>query len=376
MPLTVPNLDDRTYTDLVAEALAMLPRYAPEWTNYNPSDPGITLIELLAYFTEMLIYRLNRVTRETKIKFLHLLREVRPDERQRLQNAAMAEVDDALRQTVLALRRPQRAVTGEDYEALVRDETANNHAEPKVIRARSFARTNLESEDDESRASDRPGHMSLIVVPEREFGPEALTPWLHSLQDRMEPMRLLTTRLHVVKPFYVWVSLGAVIRTHPHVSFPQIQNSAGEKLRRYFSPLPGGGPAGEGWPFGRAIYLSEVYELLEKVEGVDYVQDVRVLRLTTTGEALGEERTAVGIQVGVRSTVGVDSRLGCETPADTERLIRDASGRLIAVTLRPYELVRVTVHKDDLWSGDSPYVGDAPGPRIEDTDAARARTIS
>ena len=376
MPLKVPNLDDRTYTDLVAEALAMLPRYAPEWTNYNPSDPGITLIELLAYFTEMLIYRLNRVTRETKIKFLHLLREVSPGERQRLQNAAMAEVDDALRQAVLELRRPQRAVTGEDYEALVRGETANKHAEPKVIRARSFARTNLELEDDESRASDRPGHMSLVVVPERELGPEALISWLHSLQVWLEPMRLLTTRLHVVKPFYVQMSLGAVIRTHPQVSFPQIQNSAREKLQQYFSPLAGGGPAGEGWPFGRALYLSEVYELLEKVEGVDYVQEVRVLHLTTTGEALRERRTAVGIQVGVRSTVGVDSRLGCETPADTERLIRDASGRLMAVTLKPYELLKVTVYKDDLWSGDSPHVGDAPGPRVEDTNAERARTIS
>ena len=73
MPLRVPNLDDRTFDDLVDEALAMLPRYAPAWTNHNPSDPGITLIELLAYFTELFIFRLNRVTKETKIRFLQLL---------------------------------------------------------------------------------------------------------------------------------------------------------------------------------------------------------------------------------------------------------------------------------------------------------------
>jgi hypothetical protein len=130
MPLKVPNLDDRTYDDLVQEALAMLPRYAPEWTNHNPSDPGITLIELLAYFTEMLIYRLNRVTRENKVRFLQLLREVQPGEKERLADAPVSEVDEALKQTVLALRQPQRAVTCEDYEYLVKKVTASNANEP------------------------------------------------------------------------------------------------------------------------------------------------------------------------------------------------------------------------------------------------------
>ena len=73
MPLNVPNLDDRTYDDLVEEALGMLPRYAPGWTNHNPSDPGITIIELLAYFVELFIYRLNRVSREIRLRFLQLL---------------------------------------------------------------------------------------------------------------------------------------------------------------------------------------------------------------------------------------------------------------------------------------------------------------
>ena len=47
-----PKLDDRNYYDIVAEAIGMIPRYAPEWTNHNPSDPGITLIELAPGVTE------------------------------------------------------------------------------------------------------------------------------------------------------------------------------------------------------------------------------------------------------------------------------------------------------------------------------------
>jgi hypothetical protein len=166
-------------------------------------------------------------------------------------------------------------------------------------------------------------------------------------------MRLLATRLHVVRPSYLWVSLGAVIRPQPDVPLGEVQNNAIEKLQQYFNPLPGGGPDGEGWPFGRSIYLSEVYALLEQVAGVDYIQDVRVLRLATTGEAMGDERTAVGIQIGFRSTVGVDSRLGIATSGDADRLVRDAAGRLIAVVLRPHELVRISVQADDLLLRDS-----------------------
>ena len=73
MPIQLPNLDDRTYDDLMAEALSLLPSYDADWTNYNPSDPGITLIELFAYVTEMMIYRMNQVTSQNKQAFLALL---------------------------------------------------------------------------------------------------------------------------------------------------------------------------------------------------------------------------------------------------------------------------------------------------------------
>ena len=43
MPLPVPTLDSRTWDELTAEAQALIPRYAPQWTDFNLSDPGITL---------------------------------------------------------------------------------------------------------------------------------------------------------------------------------------------------------------------------------------------------------------------------------------------------------------------------------------------
>ena len=73
MPLSLPNLDDRRWQDLTQEAVALIPRYAPQWTDFNTHDPGITLLELFAWLSESLIYRLNLVPDRFKWKFLSLI---------------------------------------------------------------------------------------------------------------------------------------------------------------------------------------------------------------------------------------------------------------------------------------------------------------
>ncbi|HUJ29346.1 MAG TPA: type VI secretion system baseplate subunit TssF, partial [Myxococcales bacterium] len=73
MSLPVPNLDDRSWKQIVDEAVRLIPRYCPEWTNHNASDPGITLLELYAWMTEMVIYRLNKVPEKNFLTFLDLI---------------------------------------------------------------------------------------------------------------------------------------------------------------------------------------------------------------------------------------------------------------------------------------------------------------
>jgi hypothetical protein len=68
-----PLLDTRTYQDLVDEALARVPIHNPEWTNFNRSDPGVTLIELFAFLTESLLYRTNQIPERNRLAFLSLL---------------------------------------------------------------------------------------------------------------------------------------------------------------------------------------------------------------------------------------------------------------------------------------------------------------
>ncbi len=71
--IPLPKLDDRTYADIVAEAMRLIPRYCPDWTNHNPSDPGITVLELCAWMTELVLYRLNRVPERNYIAFLNMV---------------------------------------------------------------------------------------------------------------------------------------------------------------------------------------------------------------------------------------------------------------------------------------------------------------
>jgi predicted phage baseplate assembly protein len=73
MPLPVPTLDDRHFQDIVDQAKLLIPHYCPEWTDHNVSDPGVTLIELFAWMTDMLLYRVNQVPDKNYIKFLQMI---------------------------------------------------------------------------------------------------------------------------------------------------------------------------------------------------------------------------------------------------------------------------------------------------------------
>src|ERR1041385_1793872 len=73
MSLHERRLDLRNFQDILDEARRNIPRYCPEWTDHNLSDPGITLLELFAWLTDVLLYRLNRVPDKNYIKFMDLL---------------------------------------------------------------------------------------------------------------------------------------------------------------------------------------------------------------------------------------------------------------------------------------------------------------
>ncbi|MBO1351113.1 MAG: hypothetical protein EBE86_028800 [Hormoscilla sp. GUM202] len=150
MSLPLPNLDNRTYAELVEEARSLIPSEYRQWTDHNPTDPGIILIEMLAWLSEMVLYRVDRVPDKNIKAFLKLLNgpewQLPPD------------LETAIRETIVELRQRYRAVSSEDFEQLILENW------PVVKRVRCIPERNLELK--ESQPTRAPGHVSIVVVPD------------------------------------------------------------------------------------------------------------------------------------------------------------------------------------------------------------------
>lgn len=273
MPIPLPNLDDRSYADLTGEARALLPALLPEWTDHNPSDPGIVLVELLAWVTDMLLYQVDQVPDGHVEGFLALLGAPRQDG---------VSLDSATRAAVLDLREHYRAVTVRDHEELVRvawpaDEVGAGFGPGGgVARVRCLPGRNLAAPERPRRAAPAPGSVSLLVVPPRAAAgapPQPAPELLAALRAFFEPRRLVATRLHVVGPRYVPVGVAADLALRADALPGNALADAMAALAAFFDPLTGG-PDGTGWPFGRPVRVSEVAAVLTGLPLVDYVEEV------------------------------------------------------------------------------------------------------
>ena len=266
MPIPLPNLDNRTYADIFAEMRALIPREAPGWTNFNESDPGITLLQLFAWLAEALIYRANRIPAASEAGFIKLLGGSGPD------------LDTARLEAIRQLRERCRAITAEDFEALVLDD-ANFEAlklpatAGRVARARCLPERDLTAADPET---PRPGHVSVIIVPRSAAGqPQPSAELLDAANRLLDKRRLLTTRHHVVGPGYTAVGVVTEVVRTAQAQGPIVAGAVMDALHGFFHPLTGG-PGKQGWPFGRHVFASEVYQELERVSGVDHVESLRL----------------------------------------------------------------------------------------------------
>jgi hypothetical protein len=90
------------------------------------------------------------------------------------------------------------------------------------------------------------------------------------VRQYLEPRRLLTTRVHVVGPRYLEVAVHVTLFLKHDAVRRIVKEEAEKALEKFLDPFKGG-TDGKGWPFGRNIYVSEIYALLNRLPGVDYV---------------------------------------------------------------------------------------------------------
>ncbi|MFC4808116.1 putative baseplate assembly protein [Paenibacillus sp. GCM10023250] len=156
------------------------------------------------------------------------------------------------------------AATSEDYETL-----ALSTPGLRVARAKAMPLQ-------DRNGQPAPGVVMVVVVPYGEYAnPVPSGGFLSTVCNHLHPHRLLTTKLRVVAPDYVKASVEADIEVQSGYDAAATKQKAIDALLHYLHPLMGGSD-GTGWPFGRPIYVSEIYDVIKRVPGVDCVHRVRI----------------------------------------------------------------------------------------------------
>jgi Baseplate J-like protein len=163
------------------------------------------------------------------------------------------------------LRHRERSMAAPDYESLARE------ASPGVAIARALSATHPSGR----RA---PGWVTLIVVPEsKDPRPQPSFELRRQVQDYILARAAGDLAgLAVIGPTYLEVGATCTISPVDMTQAGPVGVAVRVALEAFFHPVTGG-PDGTGWPFGRAVHLSDVAAIVESVPGVDFVQELELL---------------------------------------------------------------------------------------------------
>lgn len=338
-----PTPDDSArewhFDELLAEGMGLVRAYAPEWTDHNPSDPGITLVELFAYVTEILLYRAGRISPDAFYAFLRLLdpQAAVPA----LVGGPLEDLDQALDQTMLGLASTEFAATTADFErhaCRVAMERLGPHA---PVRALCVAGVDLQPGPNGVRSQVAPSDFSVVIAPQRELASQDMDHLLMAVQRDLAARCLLTSRVHVIGPVVLTLQIGCRITLEPLARLDAVVRDIQARLRQRFGPAMDEEWPTEPRPFGRPLHLSEIVVAIDSTAGVDHVEEVQFLHAHADEPDHSRQAMPVGLRIGVASRVGDDARLGGLISLPRRRFQQDATGEIEVVHLQPWELVRV-----------------------------------
>jgi hypothetical protein len=309
MPLPIPNLDDRAFDQLVDEAKALIPKHFPAWTDHNFSDPGIAFMELFAFLTENAIYQINRVPDRTLEHFASLLGVAR---------SAGEPIEMLFRRVREKLDARERAVTKDEIEQQILARAADLWpGGQKIVRAEAIP-------DLHAAPGVRPAELTLkiVIVPEPsptdDFAPEPIDELRQAVYEFLRERVPICTRLQVLTPQYSAIHLEATVVRGPQSRLDRatVRQNVVNAVRNFLHPIRGGDDE-RGWPFGRSIFRSELYAVIEGLPGVDHVRE---LLLRDARMRLGKK--VPGKEVYIYSPPAPQDDLPAETRS--ELLIRDS----------------------------------------------------
>jgi Baseplate J-like protein len=175
-------------------------------------------------------------------------------------------LDGIPRSKIIGSPTPPRAVTLLDLERIA-------FATPGASLARAHA---LGGVDVDVPCAEAPGTVSVVVVPflPRQR-PQPTADLIARVSRQLARHRTVGTRIRVAGPTYTAVDVVASVVGAEGADPVKTRTGIERAIRTFLDPLVGG-PDGQGWPFGRDVYRTELMTVVGAVPGVELVTDVRV----------------------------------------------------------------------------------------------------
>ncbi|MCP4368485.1 MAG: hypothetical protein GY797_10310 [Deltaproteobacteria bacterium] len=201
-----------------------------------------------------------------------------------------------------------RAITLEDFEELAKErfnEAQDSSWVPeahdnRVARAVAVPGKNLEGNPPFQKEQ---GAISIIILPKSKDSEDIeLVPTgelIGEVERFLDQRRLITTRIHVVGPKYVIISLEIELVLEPRTNASEKEAEIKNQIQEFFHPLTGG-DQGTGWPLGRNVYKSELFQLVESVGSIDHVNKV-----VLNGDPLAKEIPLVEIELPIINNINI-----------------------------------------------------------------------
>jgi predicted phage baseplate assembly protein len=192
-------------------------------------------------------------------------------------------LDDAKLRAPQRLRTQTRAVTKDDFETLARQVSG-------VLRSHCLG----PGAQPGAATAPKPGTVVVTILPEVDnpsgyIPPERLllsTELSQATHAYLNERRLIGSQVTVQGPAFFWVSVDARVGLPPNAEpglVVEVRRRCEAELFKYLNPCIGG-PEGSGWPFGRELHTSELFALLQRIPGVEFVEELKVsYRETATG---------------------------------------------------------------------------------------------
>jgi hypothetical protein len=298
------------------------------------------------------MYRLQRVGLSSRRQFLQLLQS---SEAPPPPDADAATLRAALDAALAELSQVDCAVTAYDHERIAQRALA---ALPSARGARALCLpdTNLEGPAARApgfRARADESHISVIVsapLHGQALHEQVQAECIAAVRHALEPRRLLTSQLHVVAPQWLYVRLRLWVDARPGADRASLAHHIAHALAAW-QAKPGAAR--------NALDLADIADHIAALNDVEGVARAAFVGASMHPASLGTDAAAIGIQIGLHSTIGEDTRLGCNPPITAERLLRDRGGELTALVLEPWEVARL-----ELRPGDIHWLDEATGEEV------------